>query len=470
MSPSHSLRWRIMFWITAVVVVALTSVIVITRAVMLGQVADAANQAVEQEIEEFRHFAAEGTDPETADPFASPARLVEVYLSRQIPDTRESHLGLINGRLLQMDTSALSGDFPAPLSPQEPLLTEILDSAESAGITRDAERGPTHWGRVAVDYGTGEVAQFAVAYFTAQDRAEVHQQIRTLAALGLGGLAASVLIGWLIAGQIIAPLRRLQSVAGSISNSDLTRRVPVGGRDEITELATTFNAMLDRLERAYAEQRQFVDDAGHELRTPITVVRGQLELLETSPPEERARSVALATAELDRMARMVNDLLTLDVADSGEFVRPELVDVAELTIDIEDKARTLDERVSLVELAEGTVLLDDQRVTEAVLELVGNALRYSDGPVELGSTFVGDVWRIWVRDSGPGVPEEERAGLFSRFHRGDAATARTGGAGLGLAIVHAIGQAHGGRAFVESEVGVGSVFGLEVPTVKENDQ
>ena len=141
-----------MFWITAVVVVALTSVIVITRAVMLGQVADAANQAVEQEIEEFRHFAAEGTDPETADPFASPARLVEVYLSRQIPDTRESHLGLINGRLLQMDTSALSGDFPAPLSPQEPLLTEILDSAESAGITRDAERGPTHWGRVAVDF------------------------------------------------------------------------------------------------------------------------------------------------------------------------------------------------------------------------------------------------------------------------------------------------------------------------------
>lgn len=468
MTTPRSLRWRIMFWITAVVVVALTSVIVITRAVMLGQVADAANLAVEQEIEEFRHFAAEGTDPETAEPFDGPARLVEVYLSRQIPDSRESHVGLIDERLLQMDTSTLSGDYPAPLTNTEPLVHEILDNPAPAGVTHDPERGTTHWGRVGVDYGTGEVAQFAVAYYTDADRAQVSEQIRTLSLLGLGGLAASAVIGWLIAGQIIAPLRRLQSVAGGIGDTDLTRRVPVDGHDEIAELASTFNAMLDRLEEAYDKQRQFVDDAGHELRTPITVVRGQLELLETSPPEERARSIELATAELDRMARMVNDLLTLAVADSGEFVRPELIDAAELTIDIEDKARTLDERVTLVDVEEGRVLADEHRVTEAVLELVGNALRYSTGPVELGSGFVDKHWRIWVRDVGPGVPEEERATLFSRFHRGDQ---QAGGAGLGLAIVQAIGQAHGGRAFVESEVGVGSVFGLEIPAyVKEQEQ
>ncbi|MDO5669084.1 MAG: ATP-binding protein [Corynebacterium sp.] len=456
-----------MFWITAVVVVALTSVIVITRAVMLGQVADAANLAVEQEIEEFRHFAADSTDPETAEPFDNPARLVEEYLSRQIPDPRELHLGLIDGRLLQMDTSSLSGAFPAPLDPAAPLVGEILDSPAPAGIANDPERGTTHWGRVAVDFGTGEVALFAVAYFTDGDRAQVTEQIRTLSLLGLGGVAASMVIGWLIAGQIIAPLRRLQSVAGEIEDTDLQRRVPVVGHDEIAELATTFNAMLDRIEEAYDKQRQFVDDAGHELRTPITVVRGQLELLETSPPEERPRSIALATAELDRMARMVNDLLTLAVADSGEFVRRELIDVAELTIDIEDKARTLDERVTLVALEEGQVMADEHRVTEAILELVGNALRYSEGPVELGSGFVDKQWRIWVRDEGRGVPEEQQATLFSRFHRGEQ---RAGGAGLGLAIVQAIGEAHGGRAFVESQVGVGSVFGLELPAHKEKEQ
>ena len=462
-----------MFWITLVVVVTLASVIVIIRAVMLGQVSTSANAAVEQEIEEFRHFAAEGTDPETALPFTSAARLVEVYLSRQIPDTRESHLGLIDGRLIQMDTTTFSGDHPSPLRADEPLVHEVLDSPAPSGVVSDPERGTTHWGRVAVDFGPGEPeALFAVAYFTDGDREAVDEQIRTLSALGLGGLAASALIGWLIAGQIIAPLRRLQSVAGSIDNSDLTRRVPVDGTDEIADLATTFNAMLDRLERAYAEQRQFVDDAGHELRTPITVVRGQLELLETSPPEERGRSVALATAELDRMARMVNDLLTLAVADSGEFVRTARVDIAELAIDIEDKARTIDERVSLVELSEGTVLLDEQRITEAVLELVGNALRYSDGPVDIGSTFVGGgtCWRIWVRDRGPGVPADERAGLFSRFHRGDRTPGRTGGAGLGLAIVHAIGLAHRGRAFVESREGVGSVFGLEIPVAGQTEE
>ena len=460
-----------MFWITAVVVVALAGVVVITRAVMLGQVATSANTAVEQEIEEFRRFAAEGTDPDTAEPFVSTSRLVEVYLSRQIPDSQEIHIGLIDERLLQVDLSTLHGDYPAPLEAGESLVHEVLGNPAPAGVIDDPQRGRTHWGRVAVDFGPQDPdAQFAVLYFTDVDRAVVDKQVRTLLLLGLGGVLASMLIGWLIAGQVIAPLRRLQSVAGSIDNSDLTRRVPEDGDDEIAELASTFNAMLDRLERAYAEQRQFVDDAGHELRTPITVVRGQLELLETSPPEDRDRSIALATAELDRMARMVNDLLTLAVADSGEFVQPAPVDVADLTIDIEDKARTMDERVSLVEMSEGTVLLDEHRVTEAVLELTGNALRYSDGPVDLGSTFVGSgdqrCWRIWVRDSGPGVPPEEKAALFSRFRRGETGSARGGGAGLGLSIVDAIGRAHGGRAFVESTVGIGSVFGLEIPAAE----
>lgn len=464
-----SLRWRIVIWITVVVLVTLTSVVVVTRSVLLSQVTNAANAAVEQELEEFRRFAEEGADPTTAQPFDSAARLIEVYLSRQIPDDDEALVGLVGGQLIQMDLSGLSGTHPEPLQSTEPLAREIATSPAASGVFPDDERGPTHWGRLTVATGPDETdAYFAVMVFTSDNRSDIHREVRLISLVALGGLAASVLIAWLIAGQIIAPVRQLRKVSAAITNSDLTRRVPVEGNDEIAQLAQTFNAMLDRLETAYRDQRQFVDDAGHELRTPITVVRGQLELLESSPPEERGRSIELATAELDRMARMVNDLLTLAVADSGDFVHRGEVDVAELTIDIEDKAQTISDRIQLVAVAEGTVLLDEQRVTEAVLELMGNALRYSGERVDLGSEFVGAGsdrrFRIWVRDRGPGVPADKQDVIFSRFSRGEqAGTTRPGGAGLGLSIVQAIGEAHGGRAYVDSTVGLGSIFGLEIP-------
>ncbi|AGF73250.1 sensor histidine kinase [Corynebacterium halotolerans] len=481
--PSASLRWRIVLWITVVVLVTLASVIVITRSVLLSQVTNTANAAVEQEIEEFRRFAQEGTDPATAQPFGSAARLIEVYLARQIPDDNEAIFGLVDDQLIQMDLSGIGGTHPEPLSSTEPLVREIATSAATAGVVTDDERGPAHWGRVNVSTGPEDPeSHFAVIAFTKDHRTAVDAEVRLISLVALGGLAASVLIAWLIAGQIIAPIRQLRNVSSRISNSDLTRRVPVEGNDEIAQLAETFNAMLDRLEAAYRDQRQFVDDAGHELRTPITVVRGQLELLESSPPEERARSIELATAELDRMARMVNDLLFLAVADSGDFVHPAEVDAAELTIDIEDKAQTISDRIQLVAVAEGTVTLDEQRITEAVLELMGNALRYSGDGVGLGSEFIGEgtgrVFRIWVRDRGPGVPAEQQDVVFSRFSRGEqTGTNRPSGAGLGLSIVQAIGEAHGGRAYVDSTVGLGSIFGLEIPapetgagTVTETDR
>lgn len=474
-SPA-SLRWRIVFWMTAVVFITLTSVVVITRSVLLSDVTDAANAAVEQEIGEFRRFADEGTDPTTAEPFDSPQRLIEVYLSRQIPDDNEAIVGIFSGQLIQVDFSQLSGPHPEPLTYNEPLIHEVLGATAHAGVFDDPVRGKAYWGRVAFETAPGTTdGHFIVTYFTEPGEAAVKEQVRILSLVGAGGVLASVLIAWLIAGQVIAPIRRVSRVAAKISNSDLTRRVPVEGNDEIAQLASTFNDMLDRLEMAYNDQRQFVDDAGHELRTPITVVRGQLELLETSPPEERARSIALATTELDRMARMVNDLLTLAVADSGEFLRSAPTDVTELTIDIEDKARTINDRVMLVDAAEGTVVLDEQRVTEAILELYGNALRYSEGPVAISSDFQGTgakrVFRIWVRDNGPGIEKDAQEALFSRFSRGKQADSqnpnRPKGAGLGLSIVKVIGDAHGGRAYVESTVGLGSIFGLEIPAPEE---
>lgn len=455
---------------TAVVFLTLGSVVLITRSVLYTEASQTANAAVEQEIEEFRRFSTEGIDPTTARAFESSHRLIEVYLSRQIPDESEAIVGIFPGELVQVDFSQLNGAHPPPLEHSEALIQEIIGSTANSGVFADPTRGATHWGKVSfLSDGNSAEGIFLVAYFAESDKEQVDSHIRTLILIGLGGLLASTLIAWIIAGQIIAPIRKLRVVASEINDSDLTRRVPVQGRDEIAQLASTFNSMLDRIEAAYKEQRQFVDDAGHELRTPITVVRGQLELMDSATPEEQARSIQLATTELDRMARMVNDLLTLAVADSGKFIHPAPTDVTELTIDIEDKARTISDRITLVDAAEGVVDLDEQRITEAVLELYGNALRYSEGAVDLGSDFRGNgsqrVFRIWVRDKGPGIEEAQQQALFNRFSRGPRTPDPThkSGAGLGLSIVQAIAKAHGGAAFVNSTPGLGSIFGLEVP-------
>ena len=170
------------------------------------------------------------------------------------------------------------------------------------------------------------------------------------------------------------------------------------GRDEIGALAETFNEMLDRIESAYTTQRQFVDDAGHELRTPITVVRGHLELL-PDDPEERAKTLALVDSELVRMGRIVSDLLMLAKAEQPDFVVGRSVDVAALVLDIESKVQALgDRRWLLMEVAEGHAVLDPERVTQAILQLASNAVAHTEdgSTIRLGSRYVEDAGTCYL--------------------------------------------------------------------------
>lgn len=476
-APS-SLRWSIVFGFTVTIAVILAGVFIITRSILMDSVTQHANDDVVQELSEFNSFAAEGVDPRTGEPFADAETLITTYMARQIPGEDELFLGLLNAKhqLVQPDMEGFARRLPDVIDIGDPLIEHIRNSNTNGGFVESTEYGPVHWGRVAINTGGEEDDYFIVAVFTHDARAEAAAQIRQVGLVALVGMALAILLAWLIAGQIIAPVRRLEKVSTRISNEDLTARVPVKGTNEIARLSRTFNAMLDRIEEAYAHQRQFIDDAGHELRTPITVVRGQLELLHTADPEQQQRSIALATAELDRMARMVEDMLTLAVADSGEFVHTRPTEIADLVIDIADKAETLDDRVMLTELAEGTYDLDAQRITQALLELIRNALRYSEDQVELGATVTQDAGlELWVRDRGPGINTEELDQLFGRFSRSEHATdtgagpqTRPGGAGLGLSIVAAIAKAHGGAAFARNNdtrtnEGAGATFGLTLP-------
>jgi two-component system, OmpR family, sensor kinase len=242
----------------------------------------------------------------------------------------------------------------------------------------------------------------------------------------------------------------VRQAAAEITEDDLTRRIPVSGNDDVAALARQFNSMLDRLERSFRLQRQFLDDASHELRTPITIVRGHLELMGDSPAE-RAEVVRLCTDELDRMARLVEDLLLLVKAERPDFLRPVAVSLPELTSDIDAKLRALgDRRWVLESIAEGEAVLDPQRITQALVQLASNAVKHtgSGDTIRFGSAVDGVV-SFWVADSGPGVRDESL--LFSRS------------TGLGLPIVKAIAVAHGGAVHVRSVPGEGATFVVEVP-------
>jgi signal transduction histidine kinase len=226
--------------------------------------------------------------------------------------------------------------------------------------------------------------------------------------------------------------------------------------------------MLDRVESGVAAQRRFVDDAGHELRTPITIVRGHLEVLDPNDPEDVRATVALVDDELGRMNRMVSDLLLLARSEQPSFLHVEAVDVAALTAEVVEKVEQLGDREWVLETAAHVdARLDPQRITQAVVALADNACRHT-GPgdrIALGSQLTGGRLRFWVSDTGAGVDAADRERIFERFSRGSTAR-RSEGAGLGLSIVRAIAVAHGGQVLLDSVPGRGATFTVEIPAVE----
>ncbi|MCX6466431.1 MAG: HAMP domain-containing sensor histidine kinase [Pseudonocardiales bacterium] len=460
-------RARIMAWLLLLLTVALLSVVLVTRNLLLADLDAEITAELRQEDQEFRTFAEIGVDPTTGQPFADAGDLLGTHLSRQRPGDDEVQVGVFaDGTSPQAQGLPRNQEAMTP-----PVLAEILAAPADTGEVQTA-RGPVRWSRTLIDRNAAVVdGYFVVGEFLTPQRADIDEAVRTLTVVSAVGLLLAGVASWIVSGQILAPLRLVRRTAEEITEDDLTRRIPVTGSDDLSVLADRFNAMLDRLSRAFATQREFVDDAGHELRTPITIVRGHLELM-GDDPAERAETVRLCTDELDRMSRIVEDLLVLAKAERPDFVQPAPVELAELTSDIDAKVRALGDRRWVLEAcADGEVLLDAQRITQAVLQLAQNAVQHTrpGATIALGSARRpgpgGGTVAVWVADTGPGVPPEDAATIFERFSRGASGGAgghRTG-AGLGLAIVRAIAEAHGGRVVLDPGPGVGARFTVEVP-------
>ena len=273
-----------------------------------------------------------------------------------------------------------------------------------------------------------------------------------VAAFALAGplaVAAASAIGWILAGLGLAPVEAMRSRAARISLSAPGERLPLpAARDEIHRLGQTLNDMLARLEGAFERERRFVADASHELRTPLTVMKAEIETaLRTATDPDVREPLAAALAEVDQLAQMADDLLLLARAgEGGMALELEALDVRELL----EQARTrflaradAEGREIRVEAPAGLHAEGDPvRLRQALGNLVDNALRHGAGAIDLVARADGHTLRITVRDDGGGVDEDA---AFERFARGPAARGASG-AGLGLAIVRAVAEAHGGSA------------------------
>jgi len=448
-----------MMFVGLIAVGTIASVLVV-RAVLYDRLDSRIDGDLQQEASELRRLAAD-IDPSTGRPFGDDVRGVfTAYFERNAPSYGEVVLTFVNG-----DPFLRSRQVQEYRLDEDPRLTAhwgALEQPERAALETVA--GTVEYLALPLQSGEEVLGVFVVTQFREFQQGPFDDAVVATGAVGLAVLLIGSVLAWFVVEGVLRPVRSLAQTAQSISESDLSQRIEVRGRDELAELAKTFNAMLDRLEKAFSGQRRFLDDAGHELRTPITVVRGHLELLEEDP-EERAATIALVMDELDRMSRMVDDLLLLAKAERPDFLRPEPVEVATLTEELIAKARSLAARDwTPAEQGEGLVTADRQRLTQAVMQLAANAAAHTTegDAIALGSAVSGNEVRFWVRDDGPGIAPEDQEAIFERFQRRGGGR-RADGAGLGLPIVRAIAEAHGGRVELESAPGAGALFTLIVP-------
>lgn len=280
--------------------------------------------------------------------------------------------------------------------------------------------------------------------------------------------------GLFLANQALKPVDRITRTAQKIGSGDLSQRIPLEGlpKDEIGRLAETFNDMLSRLEASFDQMKRFTADASHELKTPLSILRGEVEigLMRLRSPEEYQEILRSCLEEIGRMSRIVDDLLTLARVDSGELaIRREKVDLDEVAGEVwrafyrEAVGRGL--RFSF-EATKVRVIGDRERLRQMIANLVDNAVKYTPegGWVELAVGSEDGLATVTVRDTGEGIPPEHQERVFDRFYRVDKARSREkGGTGLGLSICKGIAEAHGGKILLESEPGVGSVFKVLLP-------
>ncbi len=452
------LRWRLTAWVGGVLVISFAAIFFFVYRDTGSQVQDTIDRDVVGDVSQLRLALAPvsaGTPAQIsaaairyarAQPYTANSTLLFVLVPGERPAS--NHPEVFGAR------AADPGETPAEQAAENAESRRLLVSdpgysvvgVPDVGKMRVFERR-AQLGSVGATIGAGEpLATVQVAQ---------HSVARAFLLAGASVLVLALIASYLAGARVSAPLRRMAAVAARVDAGDLDPRMPTSGRgrDEVRILGEAFNHMLDRLAEAFASQREFVADASHELRTPLTVIRGQLEVLaaqESASGEELRHVERLVRSEITRLSRLVDDLLVLTQADRTDFLREERFDLQPFVAELWDGlSLTADRKFELGPIPAGTLESDPDRVAQAVRNLGRNAIEHTaehTGLVRLEVHRLGaDSVRFTVLDDGPGIPAEQRSRVFERFYRVDSGRSRAaGGAGLGLAIVQAVAEAHGG--------------------------
>jgi len=301
------------------------------------------DDALARDVEELRVLADTGIDPTTQQHFTNAGDLMYTAMQYNQVSEHQSMLAMQDGEIvwgapenvsLRLEDDPEFVSWAAALSPESVHLTTV-----------DTDRGTYRTAVVPVDLAEDATpGVFLEAFDASAQHRELQISLAIYTAVGAGALIIGGIIAWLLVGRVLQPVRDLQATAQRISEQELDTRIPARGHDEFAELTDTINEMLDRLQQALEQQRQLLDDVGHELRTPITIVRGHLEVMDTNDPADVVETRDIGLDELDRMSLLVNDLVVLAQSNRTDFIQPQPVDIAALVHDIAVKAAALGQR------------------------------------------------------------------------------------------------------------------------------
>jgi two-component system, OmpR family, sensor kinase len=367
------------------------------------------------------------------------------------------------------------GESPSAQARENELGRRLLEPRPGYSTTKAPDVGNVRFYETPIRAAGATVYVGAGEALTAVSRSQAGVARAFLLAAAIT-LVLALIASYLVGGRVSAPLRRLAGLAARVDGGDLRPRMPAADASsrEVRILSEAFNHMLDRLEAAFDAQREFVADASHELRTPLTVMQGQLEVLAADPdpsPEELQRVEALLQDEISRISRLVDDLLLLARSERTDFLRTRPVDLTTFVPQLwAGLTLTAKRDFQLGEVPPVTLCADPDRLAQALRNIARNAIEHTtepDGLVRLEVETIGtDRVRFAVIDDGPGIPPSERDHVFERFHRTDASRNRlAGGAGLGLAIVRAIADAHHGTVRADAGAGGGARIELDLSGV-----
>lgn len=464
---SASTRVSILGWVIIPLAIAMTIGFAATNALLLQKTYAEIDEQLVQEAVELKVLAERAVSPLTADRYSSAKELLSLYISRTVPAPDEAVFIVVNNVV----TERSSGDLHYRLDQDKNFISTITRNREPNLTTYESEFGQVRYIAIPVA-GDGDSGYMVAGIFTALRNSPDQLLLLQLGALFFFAIIISVWIGWVVSGRILKPIKNLQNAIETINDGNFHERIRVSSpNSELGRIAQKFNEMLETIKVSFEAQRRFVDDAGHELKTPLTIISGHLDMIDTANSESQS-SLVIARDEAKRMARLVRDLQTLTKSNEPRFIEMSVNSVSETIDEVFVKANGLGDRDwKFFSESEQAIVFDRQRIVQAMLQLVENAIKHTEpsDSIEVGFRGHGKFVDFYVGDSGPGIPTVSRSQITERFKRGEWTSQDVEGSGLGLAIVDAVCKGHKGLLLIQdSELGGAEVI-IRIPATKINE-